>query len=713
MAGGKTNTIVYKFEGDTRDLEEDIKRLTSKFKSLKQAKTDSITGSYSYEGETLDLMQAYEKIVKAQRGVRSMLKKGQGILTKEDKEDLKQLRELRSEIEEGLANPDMFNDTKSVDAYQKKVKVALRIAHKIRKRALEEYSKTELKESKAVAKEKERLNQALTPEQQAAASLNIQNFGRLSKFADMKNPQEVAFIEGMQAKIAAYKSALEAFNAEQERYNSLVNISETDTQRLEQAQVSLAAATVSLNDQYKNSINTLRKMSQLQRQTGKKGRTLLGDFSKKLYSQSLRQVASQIISVVVTGVKEAFASIAQVFEPFNKAMSELTSSLKYAINSIASVVTPIIQMLTPALSYLSEVVARVSMVLAKLFSTMAGNDTFAVATKQVEDYANAVNELQGIKGIDELNKIDNKQNNFLVVEVEGMENLKSVSNVLDSILGLVTAITDPLANLLSNILVPLCNLIASIMTVLQPVIDAVSFLVGGLLNGLVTALTPILSWINTMISNLPLLIGLVTSLIALWILWKTVNGTLLTSLLNIAVHFALIKKRILEAVAAATSWIAKAVVQTAKNIKLAISTWVAEKAYWKLALAAIAAAGMLAAVVAGIVMTAVASASSVINNNESNGPDMVAMATGGVVSAPTVAMVGEGKYPEAVVPLGQSPQFESMKQGIAEEVVSLMGPRNSAKNDRPVVLNIDGRTLARALWPDLINTQYQVGVKLK
>ena len=112
-------------------------------------------------------------------------------------------------------------------------------------------------------------------------------------------------------------------------------------------------------------------------------------------------------------------------------------------------------------------------------------------------------------------------------------------------------------------------------------------------------------------------------------------------------------------------------------------------------------------------MTAVASASSVVDSNESNGPDTVAMATGGVVSAPTLAMVGEGKYPEAVVPLGQSPQFTSMKQGIAEEVVSLMGTRNDTRNDRPVVLNIDGQTLARALWPDLINTQYQVGVKLK
>ena len=144
-----------------------------------------------------------------------------------------------------------------------------------------------------------------------------------------------------------------------------------------------------------------------------------------------------------------------------------------------------------------------------------------------------------------------------------------------------------------------------------------------------------------------------------------------------------------------------------------MSAWIAEKAYWKLALAAIAAAGMLAAVVAGIVMTAVASASSVVDSNESNGPDTVAMATGGVVNAPTLAMVGEGKYPEAVVPLGQSPQFTSMKQGIAEEVVSLIGPRNDARNNRPVVLNIDGRTLARALWPDLIDTQYQVGVKLK
>jgi len=42
------------------------------------------------------------------------------------------------------------------------------------------------------------------------------------------------------------------------------------------------------------------------------------------------------------------------------------------------------------------------------------------------------------------------------------------------------------------------------------------------------------------------------------------------------------------------------------------------------------------------------------------------MAEGGVATGSTYANIGEGKYQEAVIPLGQSPQFRNMKQEIAE-----------------------------------------------
>lgn len=52
------------------------------------------------------------------------------------------------------------------------------------------------------------------------------------------------------------------------------------------------------------------------------------------------------------------------------------------------------------------------------------------------------------------------------------------------------------------------------------------------------------------------------------------------------------------------------------------------------------------------------------------------LASGGVTTGPTTAVVGEGRYNEAVIPLGQSPQFRSMKQEIADEVARQGGSSN-------------------------------------
>ena len=58
-------------------------------------------------------------------------------------------------------------------------------------------------------------------------------------------------------------------------------------------------------------------------------------------------------------------------------------------------------------------------------------------------------------------------------------------------------------------------------------------------------------------------------------------------------------------------------------------------------------------------------------------PDDVFMASGGVVSGPTRATIGEGKYDEAVIPLGNSPQIDEMLDKFASKV-----------SDRPVVVKV-------------------------
>lgn len=96
---------------------------------------------------------------------------------------------------------------------------------------------------------------------------------------------------------------------------------------------------------------------------------------------------------------------------------------------------------------------------------------------------------------------------------------------------------------------------------------------------------------------------------------------------------------------------------------------------------------------------------------------MAAMATGGVVSAPTVALVGEGRYPEAVVPLGSSPQFASMKTDIANAVLQGMMAANASTRNRSrdsssnneIVLNVDGTRLAMVMLPRLNKEQSRFG----
>lgn len=96
---------------------------------------------------------------------------------------------------------------------------------------------------------------------------------------------------------------------------------------------------------------------------------------------------------------------------------------------------------------------------------------------------------------------------------------------------------------------------------------------------------------------------------------------------------------------------------------------------------------------------------------------VAALATGGVVSKPTYAMVGEGRYPEAVVPLGGSPQFTQMKNDIANTVLkglAAMGSLGKKSGDPLVVeLVLDGDKFARAVIPAIDKENRRRGYNLQ
>ena len=61
-------------------------------------------------------------------------------------------------------------------------------------------------------------------------------------------------------------------------------------------------------------------------------------------------------------------------------------------------------------------------------------------------------------------------------------------------------------------------------------------------------------------------------------------------------------------------------------------------------------------------------------NSDSSGKSSTkGFATGGVVTRPTSAIIGEGIYDEAVIPLGNSPQMETMLNRFAEIAAGQQG----------------------------------------
>lgn len=74
----------------------------------------------------------------------------------------------------------------------------------------------------------------------------------------------------------------------------------------------------------------------------------------------------------------------------------------------------------------------------------------------------------------------------------------------------------------------------------------------------------------------------------------------------------------------------------------------------------------------------------------------VRMATGGVVRGPTQALIGEGRYSEAVIPLGNSPELEEMIDKIATAVSATS--RADSANTPPVEVHVyvDGREITTA-----------------
>lgn len=678
MAGLKNNTITYVFEGDTLNLEQAIKRVQS-------------------------LMRGTVKTLKEQEGGMSEVEKAQ----------YKQLRSLMKTIKTLQEKTVSLTDEEKKqlnNAMKKALQISNRLHNaklKVKDKERREEARRHQKDVSEADKQAKELEEARSPEAQVRAHSQVQQLSRLKGFMNIDDPTEKEALQNLEAVIAEYKSAKQAYD---EGTGSMSR---------------LAAATVALNEKYKELAGSLNRLSSEQTKAnhGEGKSSFLQFILGKTKSLTVYKLIKAVLAKIVQATQQALQKIAQKNRSFNDAMSRITSSFQLMSDKIATVLAPVLQLLVPLFESVANVIGIVTDKLAEMFSAIAGNDAWAKATYQVQDYIEAVKKTKQPEGIDELNKLNNDQNNIVNVDIDSkFSGLKALGDEIKKIFELISNTFGPVLQPLTESLAAAFQLIGSLVTALEPLfmlVSSILALVSGAVGGVLTfliekILMPIVEWLAYIISHLELLIPLVTALIALFA--ATHWATFVTSLKAIALGFVNVAKSIVLAIKNLVVWIAKTVIAKVKSLAMAAANMWEAMTWWQKAIAIIAAGGVAAVAVLGVVMAATATgnsaAESALNNNY--GVE-AAMATGGIVAAPTIALLGEGHYPEAVVPLGQSPQFTSMKQGIAEEVASMIGNngRGSTVSDRPVILNIDGKTLARAMWPNLINTQYQVGVKLK
>ena len=262
-----------------------------------------------------------------------------------------------------------------------------------------------------------------------------------------------------------------------------------------------------------------------------------------------------------------------------------------------------------------------------------------------------------------------------------------VAGVMVMVAAIVTAFTDMMANneqFRENFDTTISNIIGFIKALIS-VIDA---LVSAAINtiGIISdVVKPILPFINGIINAI---IGVLTGLV------KFIEGVLTYDLSLVLDGIKMMFSGLFEA-------IGHIFVGIVNGIMTAIATII--NGVGALIYHAVSEAFDLANAIAGIFghegWTAPDKSNFQVNVNDwitvPKLNDYTAMATGGVVTAPTRALIGEAGRSEAVIPLDNSPQM----QNFISQIVDAIG----ATNNRPVEARVylDGKSLSRALYNDM------------
>lgn len=419
----------------------------------------------------------------------------------------------------------------------------------------------------------------------------------------------------------------------------------------------------------------------------------------------------------------------------------LKTQLKLLMQNLGAIfnlfIYPAIRLLNMILMPLNAFISALTSLTDSNYSTSIG-DTSEAFDDLTDSIDNATSAAKGLSGLDEINQMTSGKTTTKIGIDADIQELFDAIKVYENFQGKTNELTNAFRKL-GESLAPIWALLSN-----TGVLDAVAWCldkIGYLLWPINAVLEGFRSWFGTWpewLQNIVNFLGQIVSTFAgmctviiaaaaALTVFKTVAKseaflTFVETLRNMVLGFKALLLEIVKVIKKFVLWIADLIKGRIEAYKNACANYILEGSYWKLSIAKVAAAGVAALAVAGAVTAAVLIAKHTAEQNQSNGisygQQFVAAATGGVVTGPTFALVGEGKYDEAIVPLGNSPQMAELQKGIAEQVVrttNITGNNGiqSGGGNATVQLNIDGRSLGRASINNINRVRRQVGVDIK
>lgn len=363
-----------------------------------------------------------------------------------------------------------------------------------------------------------------------------------------------------------------------------------------------------------------------------------------LYTQSETFATSfdNFIQTFIDGIMEMLGALGPLLESLWTGIQELwVNNLQPMVDELGKLVGGLLDTLGSLWSNVSGIIASALTMVQTVWEnnikpTLA--NVFDGVTKVIEIVTRLWNEVFGpvIKNIgDGLEELWNSTFQPIVQKI-----IEIITSVIDIIMGLWNNVLAPLVNWLVSTLGPsVRNLLDTVWSIIKQLFADI----GGVIDGLLTALGGLLDF----------LAGVFTGD---WErAWKGIKNIFIGIVNAIISAFELCVNAVISLINGMISLVYNAVVALINAILSAVE-------------------GIADLLGFDLDLTITAPPPAIPYLSIPRVP--TALATGGVITSPTYALMGEGQYDEAVIPLGDSPQLAELVQKIAEAVGDKGSPGN-------------------------------------